>query len=465
MATVPLPAHRDVPVVVLGLGRSGLAAAEALAAAGARVQVWDDNPEPRRAAADRGFTVTAPDAVAWDATHRLVMSPGIPLPHPEPHPAVRHARAHGVPVTCDVELLWEARPEATFVGVTGTNGKSTTTALIGHLLTAAGRRVAVGGNLGRPALTLDPLGAGDVYVLELSSYQLDLLDRAVMDVAVLTTITPDHLDRHGGMEGYVTAKRRIFRGGARPQTFVVGTDDPYSTAIAEDLAPGGSHRLERISGHHAEPGGVAVVDGVLTDHGAAAADLTDVATLPGPHNGQNAAAAWAAARALDAPRDTLAAALKQFPGLAHRQEMVDTVDGVLFVNDSKATNAEAAATAVACYDGVYWIGGGRPKEGGLEALRPWFGHIRRAFLIGEAEGDFAAVLANAGVPAERCGDLATAVDHAHAAARADTRSRPVVLLSPACASFDQYSDFAARGDAFRARVTALPGHHAEREAS
>ncbi|MGE0719665.1 MAG: UDP-N-acetylmuramoyl-L-alanine--D-glutamate ligase [Alphaproteobacteria bacterium] len=441
-------------VVVVGLARSGLAAARALEAGGADVGVWDDSPARRAEAVRAGHHQADPAAEDWTRVAALVMSPGVPLTHPAPHPAVTAARAAGVPVTGDIQLLLTAQPEATVCAVTGTNGKSTTTALIGHILKAAGRRVAVGGNLGTAALDLPALGAGGIYVLELSSFQLDLVENPGFAVALLLNIAPDHLDRHGSMAGYVAAKQRIFAGQGPDDTAVVGVDDAVASAIAEGLAATGGRRVVTVSGGGAAAD-IRVPDGVLTD-GDAVLDLAVAATLPGSHNAQNAAAAYAACRALGVPRAAIAAAIPTYPGLPHRQELVAVIDGVAYVNDSKATNADAAARALACYDAVYWIAGGVPKEGGIAALAPLFPRIAHAFLIGDAAPAFAATLAGR-VPATMAGDMATALQAARERAGAERRAGAVVLLSPACASFDQFRDFEERGDRFRAMVAALPG--------
>ncbi|HEX4113368.1 MAG TPA: UDP-N-acetylmuramoyl-L-alanine--D-glutamate ligase [Stellaceae bacterium] len=446
-------------VAVMGLARSGLAAAEALMAGGARVLAWDDAPGRRDTAQRRGVPLADLAATRFGAITALVLSPGIPHSYPKPNPIAAAARAAGTPIIGDIELLARSVPEARYVGVTGTNGKSTTTALIAHILSAAGRRVDVGGNLGTPALSLARLGADGCYVLELSSYQLELIDRASFDVAVWLNLTPDHLDRHGGLTGYIAAKRRIFQKARGNPTAVIGVDDAPSRAMADALSRENAWRVTRISVISRVTGGVFVADGWLIDETGRSAekvmDLREVPLLPGRHNWQNAAAAYAAARALGLARADIVAGIASFPGLAHRQETVATVAGVRFVNDSKATNADAAATALACYDRVYWIAGGVPKTGGITSLTPYFPRIRRAFLIGDAAEDFAATLGDR-VPHQIDGTLDNAVAAAFRVATADS-DKPVVLLSPACASFDQFSDFEARGEAFRALVKALPG--------
>ena len=415
---IPLPACRGAEVGVMGLGRSGRAAAAALAAAGATLHVWDDREELRR---DFG------DAQPLDPSglDRLVWSPGIPHLHPRPHPLAVRADAARVRPEADISLLIDAMPGCRFVGITGTNGKSTVTALIGHALDRLGLPHAVGGNLGPAALGLPALGPGGIYVLELSSYQLALTARPAFDVAVLLNIAPDHLDRHGGMHGYAADKARIFRNRA---TAITGVSDPWCRRLAERL------RAE---------GRTVVATG---DDGPA------LPALPGFHNRRNAAAALATLGALGIDRRDALDAMDGFRGLPHRMETVGEVAGVRYVNDSKATNPESAAFALASFERVRWIAGGQAKTDNLDAVRPWFGRIAKAYLIGASEAPFAAALA--GHAACEClGNL----DAALAAAHRDARPGEVVLLAPAAASFDQWDSFEARGDAFREGVRGLTG--------
>ncbi|MBY0429609.1 MAG: UDP-N-acetylmuramoyl-L-alanine--D-glutamate ligase, partial [Rhodospirillales bacterium] len=350
--------------------------------------------------------------------------------------------------------------EARWAAISGTNGKSTTTALLAHIMKSAGRLAEVGGNLGIAALDLAPLGADGTYVIELSSYQIELLDQTRLDTAVLLNITPDHLDRHGGMDGYVAAKRRLFRylkpGGAA----IVGMDDPHCRGIAMAMMAANRWKLIPISAIRALPGGVYAPNGVLVDavgdEPRPVMDLTSVPALPGRHNWQNACAAFAAARSLDVPEEAVLAGIRSYPGLAHRQQLVAEIDGVRYVNDSKATNADAAEKALLCYDAVYWIAGGLPKEGGIHSLESHFPRIVHAFLIGKAAMQFAETLSGK-VAFTQCGDLATAVARARDMAVRDGRKGAVVLLSPACASWDQFTSFEARGEVFRTLVDELPG--------
>ena len=455
---IELPFFYGLPVAVMGLGKSGLAAARALQASGAEVWAWDDSEDRRAEAREAEIPLVDLNACNWTEVPSLILSPGIPDRFPEPHPVAAAARAAGAEIIGDIELLGRARPDASYIGITGTNGKSTTTALIGHILKLSGRDCEVGGNLGPSVMDFEMLDTSGSYVLEMSSYQLERTFSITFDVAVLLNISPDHLDRHGGIEGYVAAKRNIFRRQTAPRTAVIGVDDETCRRIHEELAAAGDQVIVPISGEGPVAGGVYVEDGVLFDDSEGrkvpALPLFEVATLPGLHNAQNAAAAYAACKAAGVDPAVIAACIRSFPGLAHRQEIVARIDGVTYVNDSKATNAEATARALACYDGIHWILGGRAKEGGLAGLERYYPKVTRAYLIGEAAADFATAL-DGRVETELCGDLETAVAAAHKAAGA--AGEGVVLLSPACASFDQFANFEARGDSFRALVEALPG--------
>jgi UDP-N-acetylmuramoylalanine--D-glutamate ligase len=462
MMTVPSRAgHR---LAIFGLGASGLATGRALIASGAKVSAWDDDPKRRTAAATVGMPMIDLYRSSWTRIEALVLAPGIPLTHPAPHAVVELAKKSRVPVIGDIELFAEAAPAALVIGITGTNGKSTTTALIGHVLKGAGKSVQVGGNLGTPALALDALPADGAYVLELSSYQLDLIDHAKFDVAVLVNISPDHLDRHGGMSGYVAAKRRIFRtrnpAERRPiaQTAVIGMDDSYGREIHQHLTQHGGWRVVPISGMRRIEGGVYVIDGLLYDETAGAGgpviDLRGAPNLPGTHNWQNAAAAYAAAHAAGASPEAISRGLATYPGLPHRQERIAEIKGVTFVNDSKATNGDSAARALACYEAIYWIAGGKPKDDGLGKSLEWLQAVRRAYLIGEAAERFEGELAGK-IKSQRSDTLERAVRDAYSDARKENASGAVVLLSPACASFDQFANFEARGEAFRAEVAKL----------
>ncbi len=461
---IPITEYAGRDVAVYGLGRTGIAAARALTAGGARVHAWDDGEAARAKAEEAGIKVSDINKRDWQKFAALVLSPGIPLKFPQPHRLVRLAEMTGVPVVGDIELFAravQAMPEKgrpKIVGITGTNGKSTTTALIGHILKEAGRDARVGGNIGTGVLDMTPLNANAIYVLELSSYQLDLCESLHCDVSLLLNISPDHLDRHGGMDGYVAAKKRIFMNQRPRDTAVIGIDDPISQVIAMTNQRPGEARVVPISSSFGLARGVSAVDGHLYDstggQAIKAGELAEAPALPGQHNYQNAAAAYAACKALGISPTLIMAGIRSFPGLAHRMELVGEVDGVRFVNDSKATNAQAAEQALKTWPKVHWIAGGVAKAEGIEPLKPWFDRLAGAYLIGESQGAFARTLSDK-APVHKCGTLQAAVQAAYDAARANGEDNPIVLLSPACASFDQFKDFEARGDAFRDIVAQL----------
>jgi len=453
---IDLSVLRGSSFVVLGLARSGLATVRALRAAGIDCIAWDDNAASRDAAAQLGARIADPATIDWSGITALVISPGIPSTLPVPHPVAVAARAAGKPIICDVELLARAQPEARFVAITGTNGKSTTTALIGHILQQAGARCAVGGNIGRGALDLESLGKGGLYVLELSSYQLELLQTFHADIAVWLNITPDHIDRHGDLVGYVAAKKNIFARQRAGDCVVIGTEDEASREVEREITARSGIACVPVALDRPVANGISYRAGMLVDADGYTVDFSDVLTLPGDHNAQNAACAWAVCRWLDVPRETIVAGLRTYPGLPHRQERVAAVGKVVYINDSKATNADAAARALSSYDGIYWILGGQAKEGGVAPLAPYFDRIRHAFLIGEATDLFAGQLEGR-LPYSRCGDLQSALNAAHALAQSEAAGPAVVLLSPACASWDQWKSYEHRGDAFRAMARALPG--------
>ncbi|HEY4029802.1 MAG TPA: UDP-N-acetylmuramoyl-L-alanine--D-glutamate ligase [Caulobacteraceae bacterium] len=461
---IPVRGFEGKRVAVFGLGRTGLTAARALVAGGAEAVLWDEKAASRDAAAAEGFTLEDLQTADWSRLDALMLSPGVPLTHPEPHWTVKKARAAGVEIVGDIELFARtvnAQPEhkrPKVIAITGTNGKSTTTALIGHVCRQAGLDARVGGNIGIGLLDLPDMHGGAVYVLEVSSYQLDLTSSLKADVAVLLNLSPDHLDRHGGMEGYVAAKRRVLLNQGKGDTAVVGVDDPWCQQICTEITAANRRTIVPISAGRAIGRGVYALQGVLYDGSGErvteVADLLRARSLPGRHNWQNAAAAYAACRALGIPPADVAAGLLSFPGLAHRMEKVGVVDGVTFINDSKATNADAARQAMATYPRFFWIAGGVPKAGGIDSLADLFPRIAKAYLIGQAAEAFAASLGDT-APHEIAGDLATATARAFADARMAGGEQIVVLLSPACASFDQFSDFEARGDAFRTLVQGL----------
>ncbi|MBI2585374.1 MAG: UDP-N-acetylmuramoyl-L-alanine--D-glutamate ligase [Rhodospirillales bacterium] len=450
------------PVAVFGLGRSGLATARALKKSDAEVWAWDDNEEARECARDEDIPLVDLYVCDWKELTTLVLSPGIPLHHPKPHRIVELARKAGCEVIGDMELLVRAQRDAAYIGITGTNGKSTTTALIGHIMQVSGRRVEVGGNLGIPVLDLEPLMMDGTYVLEMSSFQLELAKSITFDVGVLLNISADHLDRYGGMDDYIAAKKLIFHRQTKPRTAVVGVDDPLARTVYDELKAADEQVVIGVSGNERVHGGVYVIDGQLYDDTEGkeipVMNLNGIATLPGSHNWQNAAAAYAAVKSAGVQPPVAMACINSYPGLAHRQEPLAMIDGIAYVNDSKATNGDAAARALACYEAVYWIAGGRPKQGGLKPTAPYLMNVRHAFLIGEAALEFSQFL-DGKVPFTLAGDLKTSLTAARKLAKRERIDGAVVLLSPACASFDQFDNFEARGDAFRAMVEKLPGKH------
>jgi UDP-N-acetylmuramoylalanine--D-glutamate ligase len=455
---IDLSSFKGQKFAVMGLGKSGLSTARALVAGGADVVAWDDGEAGRQAATAAGITV-APlaDLSSFEA---LILSPGIPHTYPQPHPVAAAAKEAGLPIIGDIELLAQACRQAAFVGITGTNGKSTTTALIAHILAQDTQPMAVGGNLGTPVVELGALGTGGRYVLELSSYQLELAPSLACRVAVLLNFSPDHLDRHGGMKGYVGAKLRIFQGQRPSDIAIIGVDDEEARFAFTVVADSHRQRVIAISGQQALAGGVYVENGVLfddmQDKDLRVMDMADAPALPGTHNYQNAAAAYATCRVLGLDRAMIVAGIRSFPGLPHRQQRVAEAGGISFVNDSKATNPDAACRALACYQPIYWIAGGRPKEGAaLDPMQPQLSRVAKAFLIGEAQEPFAAWLSQKGIAFERCGTLERATEAAFGAARADGKPGATVLLSPACASWDQFRSFEHRGDVFTALARTL----------
>ena len=451
---IPLNHYRDDNVLVVGFGKSGQSAARALIAGGARVAVWDDDEAKRATAGSDGFEPVDARRADLSVFDEVIWSPGIPHTFPQPHPLAEKAKAAGHTLRCDVDLLAAAQPDARFIGITGTNGKSTTTALAGHILSNSGLPVAVGGNLGTPVLDLDPLLADGIFVLELSSYQIELAPTLACHTAILLNISADHLDRHGDLDGYVAAKTRLFAQQEPGSVAIVGLDDAYSQTIFESAKD--THRAIGISSRTSAKAGVYVASGCLIDalgdEPQEIIDLSEMPALPGAHNWQNAAASYGIARTHGVDVDTIKQALQSYPGLAHRQEIVGTIAGVAFVNDSKATNAAATEKALSCYGCIYWIAGGQAKEGGIADLQPLFGKIRQAFLIGDAAQEFAKTLQAAGVTVSIHNSLEDAVSAAGENAITETQEDATVLLSPACASFDMFDNFEHRGDVFRNAV-------------
>jgi UDP-N-acetylmuramoylalanine--D-glutamate ligase len=446
---------KNKSVAVFGLARSGISCAQALAAGGARVFAWDDSEPAVEKARAEGIAITNLHTVDFKTLDSLILSPGVPLTHPEPHWTVVKAKQAHIEIIGDTEAF--AREVqgsgAKIVAITGTNGKSTTTALIGHVLTSAGLDVDVGGNIGLAVFNLRQPAKNRIYVLELSSFQIDLMPGLKPDVGILTNITPDHLDRHGTMENYAAVKARMFARMEDGQTALVSVDDEWCAEIAREVSGSISVSVERDLAE-----GISAPMGVLKDSRGEEINLRDMPALKGRHNWQNACMAFGAARALGVSVDVIAAAMKSFPGLAHRMQQVGTVNGVPFINDSKATNADAAEKALASFDNIYWIAGGIAKSGGIEPLAPYFPKMTRAYLIGAAAEDFAKTLQGK-VDYVMVETLDCAVQAAARDAALDARGDAVVLLSPACASFDQYKNFEVRGDAFVQLVAQLPGAH------
>ncbi len=465
---IPVRGYEGRNVAVLGLGRSGLATARALEAGGAQALCWDDSPEARDRAEAEGLTLhdlTRRDA--FDNIAVLIASPGIPHLYPEPNRHIARAMEEGVPVDNDIGLFFRSFATAEWdnfdtmpkvIAITGSNGKSTTSALIHHILTEAGRPTQLGGNIGRGVLDLDPARDGEVVVLELSSYQTDLARALTPDIAVFTNLSPDHLDRHGGPGGYFAAKRRLFSEGG-PDRAVIGVDEPEGVFLAGQMSEGpADDRVIRISVERKLTGPgwqVFARKGFLSEYRkgkqVASVDLRAMSGLPGSHNHQNACAAFAALRALGLAPRQIEAALASFKGLPHRSQLVGEAGGVRYVNDSKATNVDSAAAALKAFERVRWIAGGLGKEGGIAALAPHLGHVAKAYLIGQSARAFALQLGD--TPHEICDTMAVAVERA----AAEAEPGDTVLLAPAAASFDQYPDFEARGADFTRLVQARLG--------
>jgi len=461
---IPVRGLQGQKVAVLGLGRSGLSAARALHAGGAEPLCWDDNPDARERAEAEGFAVRdLGKAQSFEGVARLIVSPGIPHLYPAPNPVVAAALAAGIPLDNDIGLFFQSFATPAWdkfdvlprvIAVTGSNGKSTTSALIHHILCHAGRQAQLAGNIGRGVLDIDPAGDGGVVVLELSSYQTELARSLTPDIAVFTNLSPDHLDRHGGLGGYFAAKRRLFAEGG-PDRAVIGVDEPEGRMLATQLAEAPTDdRVIRVSSGTKliGPGwNVFARKGFLSEYRkgrqAASIDLRDMANLPGAHNHQNACAAYAACRAIGLAPKVIEAGMHTFSGLPHRSQLIAEKDGVRFINDSKATNVDSAAKALAAFERIRWICGGLEKEGGLNGLEAATASVAKAYVIGREAAQFAMQLK---VEAQICGTMADAV----AAAMADAEPGDVVLLAPAAASFDQYDNFEKRGDDFIDEVQA-----------
>jgi UDP-N-acetylmuramoylalanine--D-glutamate ligase len=466
MITAKAFANRTV--AVFGLARTGLGAVRALVAGGATVIAWDDSSTARDLGGQQGAEIMPWREWPWERIAALILSPGVPLTHPKPHGVVEHASRAHAPIIGDVELFArEVRPnrdlpgKSPVIAITGTNGKSTTTALVGHILSQCGFDAQVGGNIGKSVLELSPPSARTIYVLEMSSFQIELAPDLVPDVAILSNLSPDHIDRHGSMQNYAAIKAQLMRQAAKDGQLAIGVDDEYAAAIFTQVAAAGGAQAHPVSVGKVLGRGIFVVDGALYDalggHACKVMDMAGAARLPGAHNWQNAALAYAAVRPFISDTKAIAAAIASFPGLAHRMEDVGHIGKTAFINDSKATNADATARALAVYPDIFWIAGGKPKEGGIAPLATFFPRIRKAYLIGEAASQFARTL-DGKAQYEMSGTLDVAVASAAADAAASAAETPVVLLSPACASYDQFKDFEQRGDSFRDLVARLPQH-------
>ncbi|PHR60421.1 MAG: UDP-N-acetylmuramoyl-L-alanine--D-glutamate ligase [Robiginitomaculum sp.] len=452
-------AFKGETLAVFGLGRSGITAALSLQEGGAKVLSWDDNAQTRDRAAAEGVKLTDLKSADWAKIDHLVLSPGVPHILPHAHWSAELARVAGVPIICDIEIFArevmarapEHRPKV--IAITGTNGKSTTTTLIGHILNECGRDAQIGGNIGRGVLDLDDMHSNAYYVIELSSYQLERTYSLKANAAIFLNLSPDHLDRHGDMQGYEAVKMRVFANQDRGDAAIIGVDGPQGKSACTRLLAKYNQRVLPISGRRSLARGVCVIKGklynVMDKRCEMVVDLKQAIGLDGEHNWQNAASAFAAVRALGLDAKAIGRAILSFPGLVHRMENVGSVGRVRYVNDSKATNADAAAQALKSYDNVYWIAGGVAKEGGIESLSPQFKSITRAYLIGESADEFVDVLKKHKVPAKNSKELKMAIMCATRDALASKAKNPVILLSPACASFDQFKDFEIRGDMFR----------------
>jgi UDP-N-acetylmuramoylalanine--D-glutamate ligase len=461
---IPITTFAGKKVAVFGLGSSGLLSARALSEGGAEVIAFDDDAKKLAEAQAAGIKTQDLRVLDWCAVAALVLTPGVPLTHPAPHWSAALARNANVEIIGDIELFCRERakagPQCPLIAITGTNGKSTTTALVAHLIESAGRDTQMGGNIGVPVLALDSFAPGRVYVLEVSSYQIDLAPSLKPTVGILLNVSEDHLDRHGSMENYAAIKERLVAGA---DTAVIGVDDAWTRAAADRIELAGK-KVVRLSvvtplrdGFYAQIGDQG--SRIMRAAGGKAqqvADLAGIGSLRGQHNAQNAGAAIAACLALGLDLTAFKKGLASFPGLAHRMQHVGRKGKVLFVNDSKATNADSAAKALASFGDIFWIAGGKPKTGGITSLAEFFPRIAKAYLIGEAAKEFAATLEGK-VPYEIAGALPAAVAAAARDAAASGLNEAVVLLSPACASFDQYPNFGVRGKAFTDLVLAIPG--------
>ena len=454
---IKIKTRHDQKIALFGLGRSGLITARALSASGNKISAWDDDPVQRQIAKQQNIILEDLYISDFDNFDALVLAPGVPLTH-QPHAIAKKALLAKTQIIGDVELLIETLPETKFIGITGTNGKSTTTALVGHMLGKAGIKRQIGGNLGPPALSLREPVDSEIIVLEVSSYQLDLTKNASFDIAAFLNLSSDHLDRHGNIKNYFKAKRQIFRhcqNSKKRQIAIIGIDDEFGRSLHNEISINPFWQSYPISTSEKLEDGFYIIDEKIYDmSGLAICDLRKAKNLLGIHNWQNALAAVAIGYALGIDREIIAESIMSFHGLPHRMERVDSINGITFVNDSKATNLEASERALACYKNVFWIAGGRSKGLDCKGLADRLSNIHHVFLIGESSKEFEKIINNK-VKTTLCGNLRTAVREAYNAALVCKNLSPTGLLSPACASFDQWKNYEARGDAFRQFITSL----------
>jgi len=470
----PLKNHiADRYLAIFGLGISGLSTIRACLAADIKILAWDENPDSRENARALGAEIVDFNNCQLTNIAYLILSPSIPLTHPKPHPIVKRFTDYAVPVIGDIALFQMIKPDAKMIGITGTNGKSTTTALIHHILKMNNFNAEMGGNIGIPVMDLPDLDPEDdkaIYVFELSSYQLDLMPKSGPDIAVFLNISPDHLERHGGITGYVQAKTHIFD---HATDAILAVDDKYTQKIAKifsEIHP--KTNLHQVAAQQICPNGISVNDqAILMDQTAGAPlpvlDMKEIKALAGRHNWQNIAASYAACRLFDIAPNDIADAIRQFPGLAHRQEYVCEQNHITYINDSKATNDEATSVALATFDNIYWLAGGQAKKGGFKASEHYIDHVRQAYLYGQDKQVIADFLETKNTPYQFFETLAEATDQAHHDAELyiseEADAKAVILLSPACASWDQFKNFEIRGDAFKAQVAKLTNINLETE--
>ncbi|MBJ26920.1 MAG: UDP-N-acetylmuramoyl-L-alanine--D-glutamate ligase [Alphaproteobacteria bacterium] len=446
---IPLEKYSDKGVAILGLGKTGRAAVNAFDQAGANpLLAWDDNPTQMMDLPPHIRTYSY-DQIEWEKYDLLLSSPGIP----RCHPMTQAAEAAGCIIKSDIEILWESIPHAKYVGITGTNGKSTTTELISHILSLSNFEFAAGGNLGQPALSLPNLNANATYLLEVSSYQLALTQDLTFDIAVLLNISEDHLEMHGSFQSYIKLKKKIFNQG-RLATAIICTDDENSKSIYEEICGYENINCVEVTTSKIVNDGISIIDGLLHENGKAVLDLTKVTRLKGAHNWQNAGASWAVARNMKVPIEKIYRAFSSFPGLAHRMEFVATIDGISFINDSKATNFAATARALSSFENIFWVAGGRSKLGSSDIIHDHLNNIKAAFIYGECADKICNDI-NKKVKVTKFSTLKEAVSAAMDCAKNETIEDKVVLFSPACSSFDQFVNFEARGDEFKKLVNFL----------